>query len=108
MFFLRSESESSAGFQPAVSQDFIQPADRTCQTVQVNAIGLQVKNLRHSRTGVLRYAFGLTLTNEAPEAPEKPPKNHVAPKELKPFCMQFKKDGANPRKRKEDRNPKRI
>jgi hypothetical protein len=46
MFFLSSESESSAGF--AVSQDFIQP-EQPCQTVQVNSITMQVKNLRYSR-----------------------------------------------------------
>jgi hypothetical protein len=70
MFLLGSESESSAGFQPAVSQDCILQGDRTCQTVLVNAIGMQVENLRYSRTGVLRYAFGLTLTIAASEPPE--------------------------------------
>jgi hypothetical protein len=47
MFLLRSESESSAGFQPAVSQDFILQTEQTCQKVQVNSIGLQIKNLRY-------------------------------------------------------------
>jgi hypothetical protein len=69
MFILRSEPESSAGFQPAVSQDFILQTEQTCQTVQVNSITMQVKNLRYSRTGVLRYAFGLSSTIETPKPP---------------------------------------
>jgi hypothetical protein len=81
MFFLRSESESSAGFQPAVSQNFILPADRTCQTVQVNAIGLQVKNLRYSRTGVLRYAFGLTPAIADPK-PSGNPQRSLGPRRI--------------------------
>jgi hypothetical protein len=42
MFFLRSEAESSADFQSAVSQDFILQTDQTCQTVQVNPLGLTI------------------------------------------------------------------
>jgi hypothetical protein len=55
---------------------------------------LQVKNLRYSRTGVLRYAFGPASAIEAPEPPGQPPKNHLAQEELKPFWMLFKKDEA--------------
>jgi hypothetical protein len=81
MWCLRSESESgagfqpesSAGFQPAVSQDFILQPDQTCQTVQVNSIGLQIKNLRYSPADAGRYAFGLTSTTEASEPGEKLP-----------------------------------
>jgi hypothetical protein len=54
---------------------------------------LQVKNLRYSRTGVLRYAFGPASAIEAPEPPGQP-KNHLAQEELKPFWMLFKKDEA--------------
>src|SRR6185369_10745129 len=86
MWCLRSESESgagfqpesSAGFQPAVSQDFILQPDQTCQTVQVNSIGLQIKNLRYSPADAGRYAFGRTLTIEAPNHQGKRPKSRDA------------------------------
>ena len=70
MFLLGSESESSAGFQPAVSQDCILQTAKPCRSTQVSSDAVQVKNLRYSRTGVLRYAFGLTLTIAASEPPE--------------------------------------
>jgi len=53
---------------------------------------LQVKNLRYSRTGVLRYAFGLPSTIEAPDQANS--QKRVAQEELKPFWMRFKKDEA--------------
>jgi len=110
MFFLRSESESSAGFQPAVSQVFNLQGIRTGDLIASNrafwsvesseisrpASGLQDEILRYSRTGVLRYVFGPTSTIEPLEPPGNP-SNHVAREELKPFWMQFKKDEANPR-----------
>ena len=107
MWCLRSASESSAGFQPessagfqpAVSQDFILQPDQTCQSVQVNSIGLQIKNLRYSPADAGRYAFGQTLTIEAPNHQGKRPKSR-AREELKPLWMQFKKDEANLETRK--------
>jgi hypothetical protein len=91
MFFLSSESESSAGF--AVSQDFIQP-EQPCQTVQVNSITMQVKNLRYSRLKTCVTPSGYPrpwkLGNHQASS-----QNHAARKELKPFWMQFKKDEAN-------------
>ena len=77
MFFLRSEAERSADFQSAVSQDCILQTDRTSQTVQVNSIGLQIKNLRYSPADPGRYAYGLTSAIEAPE-PGKLPKSRAS------------------------------
>jgi hypothetical protein len=37
-----SEAESSAGFQPAVSQDFILQTDQTCRPTQVSSNAVQV------------------------------------------------------------------
>jgi len=56
---------------------------------------MQVENLRYSRTGVLRYAFGLTSTIADPKPPGTP-SDHLPQEKLKPFWMQFKKDAANP------------
>jgi hypothetical protein len=74
MWRLKSQSESSAGFQPAVSQDFILQTEQACQPVQVNSITMQVKNLRYSPADAGRYAFGLPSTFEAREPLGKLPK----------------------------------
>jgi hypothetical protein len=73
MWCLSSQAESSAGFQPAVSQDFILQTEQTCQTVQINSITMQVKNLRYGPADAGRYAFGLPSTLEAREPPSKLP-----------------------------------
>ena len=75
MLLVRSEAESSADF--AVSQDCILQTDRTSQTVQVNSIGLQIKNLRYSPADAGRRAYGLTSAIEAPE-PGKLPKSRAS------------------------------
>jgi len=81
MFFLRAESESSAGRNVAQVFNLLYrrlPACRTAACPEISQIlnapacpiqsdrnagngsdALQVKNPRYSRTGVLRYAFGL-------------------------------------------------
>jgi len=49
----------SSTFEAESSADSILQADRICRSTQVSSKGLQVENLRYSRTGVLRYAFGV-------------------------------------------------
>jgi hypothetical protein len=106
MVLLRSESESSAGFQPAVSQVFNLQGVRTGDLIASNRAFWSVESseisskrrvcrmkscdtVPHTRADAGRYAFGPTSTIKAP-------KNHAARKELKPFWMQFKKDKAEP------------
>jgi hypothetical protein len=97
MWCLSSEAESSAGFQPAVSQDFILQTEQTCQTVLINSITMQVKNLRYGpadarRRGTLRLRATLDLGSS--ETTRQTPKNHAARTELKRFWMQFQEDEA--------------
>jgi len=92
MWCLSSEAESSAGFQPAVSQDFILQTEQTCLTVQINSITMQVKNLRYGPADAGRYTFGPTSAIEASGPQRQTPKNHMAREELKPF---WKKAEAN-------------
>src|SRR6185369_9535379 len=88
MFFLRSDSESSADLQSAVSQDFILQTDRTCPTAQVSSIGLQIKNLRYSRiqfcatpSGILntiRFRIGYDYEASTVTATQMPPRRRFA------------------------------
>src|SRR6185369_8191567 len=88
MFFLRSDSESSADLQSAVSQDFILQTDRTCPTAQVSSIGLQIKNLRYSRiqfcatpSGILntiRFRIGYDYEASTVTAKQTPPRRRFA------------------------------
>src|SRR5689334_13835071 len=68
MFLRRPDPESSAGFQPAVSQNFILQTDQPCRPTLVSSDALQITNLGYSPADPGRRAFGLTSVIEAPAA----------------------------------------
>src|SRR6185369_543928 len=77
MWCLRSEFESSAGFQPAVSQVFNLQAVRT---IASDPIALNRANLDYCSSGTRQT-----------------PKNHGAHEELKPFGCNLRRPKRNPK-----------
>ena len=97
MFLLRSEAESSADFQSAVSQDCILQTDQNCRSTQVSSDAVQITTLRYSpadarRRGTLRVRATL---DHGSSGTTQISKNDRAQDVTKPFGMQLKRDEAN-------------
>jgi len=73
--------------------------------VQVNAIGLQITNLRYSPADAGCYAFGLTSTIADPEPPATF-QNHVAQEELKLLWLQLGRTNPTPTESLNDQTEK--